>query len=99
MPIPTLFSLGLVRHLIQPSVQTAESEQLRLSALLDDTTVLHGSNPVRSAYRGKPMCDYERSPSLQKRLKRLLDSGLSCTVHPGCGLIQNDDLGIGRDRS
>src|SRR5262249_45641124 len=86
------------RRLLSPQLQpierritTAPGEQLLVTAVFDDGSILDDENAIGINDRVQAMCDHDRRSPLAKVLDRALNLPLGFGIERGGCLIEQDD--------
>src|SRR6185437_9514415 len=91
-------ALHAVLLVVELAVAAVQREQLGLRAALHEPAVVEHQDLVRAGDRRQAVRDHERGAPRAQPPESIANERLALAVQTRCGLVQNEDAGIGQQR-
>src|SRR5690606_9888630 len=85
--------------LVEAAVEAALAEEFLVRAALDDAALVHHEDLVGGLDGGEAVRDDEGGAPAAEVLEAVADEGLALGVEAGGGLVEDEDAGVGDDRT
>src|SRR5262249_6261554 len=79
---------------IEPRVEPATGEELRVRSALDDPSVVHHEDQLRAQHGAEAVRDHQTAAAGEDRLERVADQRLGARVERGRGLVEDQEWRI-----